>query len=169
MIRAPFLRSAQPQQKVETWHESWHIFSLLEKNATVNGENYIGDTDHADDGGDGPDDNDHGVEDGPGDKDQWPRKKVDTWHESWHMFFLLEKNVIFKEGGKDDIVNTDHGDDGDNGPDDNDHGEEDDGPNDSGRLRTLQGLKCFQLAMQCSAVYFRRLQAFLQAASCPRP
>ena len=40
------------------------------------------------------------------------------------MFSSLEKNVIFKEGGKDDIVDTDHGDDGDYGPDD-DHGEED--------------------------------------------
>ena len=73
---------------------------------------------------------------------------------SWHMFSLLEKNVIFKEGGKDDIVDTDHGDDGDYGPDD-DHGEEDGGPDDSGRLRTLQAIVDFCKLSSC------KLQAVL--------
>ena len=94
------------------------------------------------------------------------------------MFSLLEKNVIFKEGGKDDIGDTDHGDDRDYGhdddhgeeadglddndhreyddsPDDNDHGEEDGGPDDSGRLRTPQAI------VDCCKLSSCKLQAVL--------
>ena len=85
------------------------------------------------------------------------------------MFSLLEKNAIFKEGGQDDIVDTDHGDDGDygheidhgeegGGPDDTDHGEEDGGPDDSGRLRTLQAI------VDCCKLSSCKLQAVLH---CP--